>query len=178
MDTDSLQAKMRTYSAPLGCSRKLTRRQRIACDEPGSTLATLNRNPNAYTQPPRPNTEPLRYAEKSQGRRNRRKRKRVARQQQPRRTRRIQQHLAAQHSIGDRSLQHALFAINRAPRGVIFVTTLAVPFDNSVLRMHVLIPQSPPQLPHCASVTNLDSSVFACFAIQPVVVFRRYRATC
>jgi hypothetical protein len=56
--------------------------------------------------------------------------KRVARQQQPRTARRIQ-HLAAQYSIGDRSLQHALFAINRAPRGV---TTLAVPFDNSVLR--------------------------------------------
>ena len=140
MDTDALQAildeltKMRTFSAPLGCSRKLTRRQRIACDEPGNTLAAFSRNPNAYTQHPRPNTEPLRYAEESQRRRNQRKRKRVAWQQQPRRARRKTQYLAAQHSIGDRSLQHALFAINRAPRGVIIVTILAVPFDNSVLR--------------------------------------------
>jgi hypothetical protein len=85
MDTDSLQAildeltKMRTFSAPLGYSRKLTRRQRIACDEPGNTLAAYSRNPNAYTLYLGPNTEPLPYAEKSQGRRNQRKRKKKSR---------------------------------------------------------------------------------------------------
>jgi hypothetical protein len=114
-----------------------------------------------------------------EGATNERGRKRVAWQRQPRKARRIR-YLAAQHSIEDRSLQHAILAINKAPRGVRFVTALAVLFDNSVLHPPYARtnPTVPPQLPHCACIPNPDSSAFACFANQPVVVFRRYRATC
>lgn len=138
---------MRTFSALLGCSRKLTRLQRTACDEPGNTLAAYSRIPTHTLNTPDQDQTLSRFdtpRNLGEGAINEReKESRGSNQQQPRRARRIQ-YLATQHSIGDRSLQHALFAINRAPRGVISVTTLAVPFDNSVLRVHVLIPQSPP----------------------------------